>query len=250
MMPPPVSRSPDEHDRGSYDGRPPASPYSSAQRLKRLIKALGITCLLCIGSAIVGYAVGVARVKPDSGESAQLNEVIKSLGKKADSLQDELNAKKTLQDELEAESARKPRVIIKEPGVLVIQPTDPHALEPTRTIIVPVEVSDVLASERKINDVLRQRVTLYAAQVKTLRARGDSLERAVDVARRGQRGPLLTVGLGGGKDMVGAWNAKVDAGVHAGRTWSLNIELTKPMIRNSEAHGLVYVRWQVVAWPR
>lgn len=219
--PPPAPFTSDEYRAASLWDRVRAAALRAWGRVQRVLMVLGAMTIIAAVAGLAGFAFGRHSVAPRPGEEARLDSAAKAWKAVADSARKVAEWEAAQRAILEQKHAALPHVEIREPGVLVITTTD-QQLQP-RVVPVPVEVTQTLATERAITASLRVELAAVRVEAQAERARADSLQRAVVLARGQRRGFLdgrvaLTVGYG---------VTKVDGALRPG--WQVGISV--PLVR-------------------
>lgn len=209
--PPPAPMTSDEHEPeeptllsrvASLAARALSAVLAAWATVRRLAMGMLAVAIMLAVAGLAGFAVGRHSVTPRPGEEARLDTFDKRAQAVADSARKVAEWEAAQRAILEQRAAALPRVTIREPGVLVIGPTD-QQLAP-RVVPVPVEVTQALATERAITASLRVELAAVKVEAAAERARADSLSRAVVLARSERRGFLSDrVVIYGGHSLIG-----------------------------------------------
>ena len=244
IPPPPAGFTADENEP---EPDPPHLPtlgvFASARKWLSIVGAVVIAGGVVL---LIGYALGRRSVLPHPGEEARLDSVNTSLAHLADSLRNVAAWEYAQRMILEQKLAAAPAVDVIRPGVVQITPRDPNIAP--RVEEIPVEVTAALSLERQINASLRVELDAEHRRAEVEKARADSAQRSVVLARA-TRTPWVTAGLGGGRNLTArAWDVSADAALRLGEHWSIRADLRRALVRDEELRARVYAHreWR---WP-
>ncbi|HET7552215.1 MAG TPA: hypothetical protein VFK04_13065 [Gemmatimonadaceae bacterium] len=203
--PPPAPMTADEHEPPVLGwlarllSRALAASLAAWATIRRAAMGVAAVLIMLALAGLAGYALGRHSVAPKPGEEARLDTFDKRIQAVIDSARRTAEWERAQRVIAEQRAAALPRVEIRGPGVVAIGPTAGQ-LAP-RVVPVPVEVTAALDAERRITAALRGELRADSVLIAAERARGDSLARAVVLARATRPGFLndrvvLTVGYG------------------------------------------------------